>query len=397
MKARLRKAPDLAALEAGYEAAAAAVFSGAAAAGASTPSSSAPVVLSAMDSRELAGPRAEVRAVTNTRRGRERGLVEDNADGMTLDDMVREERRTRGGAGEGVRLAERIARDAKFADGLDYMEDNAEKLARRVHRTDAQLKSIAVGEYQRLSRALDACPLCFGEEGQGGGAASRPPLAPVVALGTRVFLTLAPPPELSPLGAVIVPLAHRASLLECDDDEWEEMRNFMKALTRMHHDAGRDVVFYESATARQRKQHRHACMTAVSIPYDDGATVPAYFREAFLSSDDEWSQHRQVIDTAKAARDGMGRMAFRRSFAKEAPYFHAWFSLDGGLGHVVENEDKWPKGDRFAREVLGGMMDVPVDVVKKNPRWGGEDRLREAEFRKRFARFDWTRVLHEEG
>lgn len=70
------------------------------------------VVITAMDSRHLAG--------LEGRMGREvvagkKGKVEAN-DEMTLDDMVREEKRTRGAVagGEGMLLAERISRDAKF-------------------------------------------------------------------------------------------------------------------------------------------------------------------------------------------------------------------------------------------------------------------------------------------
>lgn len=72
------------------------------------------VVLGAMENRMLAGgSRNEVKSVEN-RRGRERGQVEENED-MSVEDMVREERRTRNQAGgDGQRFAERIAKDAKF-------------------------------------------------------------------------------------------------------------------------------------------------------------------------------------------------------------------------------------------------------------------------------------------
>ena len=72
------------------------------------------IVLNTMESRMLAGGRnGEVKSIDN-KRGRERGLVEENED-MTIEDMVREERRTRGQAGgEGKRFAERIAKDVKF-------------------------------------------------------------------------------------------------------------------------------------------------------------------------------------------------------------------------------------------------------------------------------------------
>ncbi|KOS21912.1 Pre-mRNA-splicing factor cwf19 [Escovopsis weberi] len=387
MKAKLRRAPDAAKLEEEYNRAAAAAAAAAGGAGVGSSAISAPeaVVLGAMESRLLAGPRGEITSV-DTKRGRERGLVQENAE-MTLDDMVREERRTKGEAGgEGMRLAERIAKDARFGADLEYMDENAERLARRVHKSEVSLKNVAVHEFQRLDRILEACPLCHKDD------RGLPPLAPVVALATRVFLTLTTDPEISPGGAVIAPLAHRRNLLECDDDEWEELRNFMKSLTRMYHDQGREVLFYENAAAPQR--HLHAAMVAVPIPYDQGAMAPAFFREAFLSSDEEWSQHRKVIDTAAKARDGMGRMAFRRSIAKESPYFHVWFGLDGGLGHIVENADKWPRGDLFAREVIGGIVDAEPHIIKKQGRWSKTDGRVDG-FKKGWRKFDWTRVLTE--
>lgn len=391
MRAKLRRAPNAPRLEQEYDRAASSSLA--------SSSSHAPpqaVVLGIMDNPQLAGPRGEAQPV-NTRRGRERGLVQENTD-MSLQDMVREERRTkRAPGGEGLRLAERIAKDGQYDNDLDYMDENAEKLAKRVHRSDISLKNTAVSDLQRMGRILDACPLCHHEDTR------RPPSAPVVALATRVFLTLPPRPEISPGGAVIAPVSHRVNLLECDDDEWEEMRNFMKALTRMYHEQGRDVVFYENAARPRRRQH--AAMVAVPIPYEQGAVAPAFFKEAFLSADDEWAQHAKVIDTAAAATaGGMGRTAFRRSIAREAPYFHAWFSLDGGLGHVVENERRWPTGDLFAREVLGGIVGAEPAVVKKQGRWragngdgdgGGGDDARVEAWKKGWRKFDWTRVLGE--
>ncbi|KAI8962965.1 CwfJ C-terminus 1-domain-containing protein-like protein [Daldinia sp. FL1419] len=373
MKAKLKKAPDAAKLEAEYNQAAVAFAS-------KDPEA---VVLSVMENRMLAGTRGEAKAV-ETKRGRERGNVEQNDD-MTIEDMIREERRTRGQAGgEGLRLAERIAKDAKFDDDLEYMDENADKLAKRVQKSEINLKNQAVGEFQRVNKILDKCQLCHHED------RNQPPIAPIVSLATRVYLTLPTEPELSEGGAVIVPIQHRSNLLECDDDEWEEIRNFMKCLTRMYHEQGREVIFYENAATPHR--HMHAAMQAVPIPYDLGDTAPAFFKEAMLTADEEWSQHKKIIDTGKRAREGLGKLAFRRSIAKEMPYFHAWFTLDGGLGHVVEDSNRWPRGDLFAREILGGMLDAEPDVIKKQGRWHKSDTRVEG-FRKRWKKFDWTRVL----
>ncbi|KAJ6108323.1 hypothetical protein N7523_009646 [Penicillium sp. IBT 18751x] len=377
MKAKLKNAPNAAELEEEYDAAAAAM---------ANRKQSDIVVLGVKDNRMLAGSRNEVKAV-DTKRGRERGLVVENDD-MTIDDMVREERKTRGQmGGEGKRLAERITRDGKFENDLEYMDDNASKLAKRVHRSEIDIKSATVNEFRKMNRILDNCPLCHHED------TNTPPVAPIVSLATRVFLTLPTEPEISDGAATIVPIQHRNNLMECDDDEWEEIRNFMKSLTRMYHDQGRDVIFYENAAHPQRK--RHASMEAVPLPYSLGETSPAFFKEAILSAESEWSQHRKLIDTLAKAKQGLGRSAFRRTLVKEMPYFHVWFELDGGLGHIVEDENRWPKGDLFAREVIGGMLDAAPDVIKRQGRWnrGGDRRVEP--FRKRWKKFDWTRILLE--
>ena len=194
---------------------------------------------------------------------------------------------------------------------------------------------------------------------------------------------------------VILNFNHRTNILECDHDELEEIRNFMKSLTRLYHDQGRDVIFYENAAHPHRKPH--AGLNVVPLPYSLGETAPAFFKEAFLTTEDEWSQHKKIIDTQAKSKQGLGRLAFRRTLAKEMPYFHVWFELDGGIGHVVEDPDRWPKGDLFAREIIGGMLGAELDVIKKQGRWQRGHDKRVDVFRKKWRKFDWTRVLTEDA
>ncbi|KAL8681160.1 MAG: hypothetical protein Q9186_002692 [Xanthomendoza sp. 1 TL-2023] len=343
------------------------------------------VILGAMASRMTTGGRnGEVKAV-ETKRGRERALVEEN-ENMSIEDMVKQERRTRNQlGGDGQRFAERIAKDTKFDNDLDYMDENAAKLAKRVQKSEINLRNTAISDFQRMNRILDNCPLCHHED------TNTPPVAPVVSLATRVYLSLPTEPEISDGGSCIIPVQHRGNLLECDDDEWEEIRNFMKSLTRMYHDQGRDVIFYENAATPHRK--RHAGMEVVPLPYSLGETAPAFFKEAILTADEEWTQHKKLLDTLAKAKQGLGKLAFRRTLAKEMPYFHVWFEMDGGLGHVVEDANRWPKGDLFAREIIGGMLDKGPEVIKRQGKWvrGGDHRVEG--FRKQWRKFDWTRVL----
>jgi len=311
--------------------------------------------------------------------------VVENED-MSIEDMVRQERRTKNAlGGEGRAFAERIAKDAKFDNDLDYMDDNATKLAKNVAKSDINLRNTAISDFSKMQKILDNCPLCHHED------TNQPPAAPIVSLATRTYLTLPTEPELVSLGAVIVPIQHRLNLLECDDDEWEEIRNFQKSLIRLYHSLSKGVIFYENAANMAQK--RHAALFAIPLPMHLADNAPAFFKEAILAQDEEWSQHRKVIDTlALAQRPGYGRSAFRKALVKEMPYFHVWFSMDGGLGHVVEDERRWPKGDLFAREILGGMLDKGPEIVKRQGRWSRQDARVEG-FRKQWKAFDWTRVL----
>ncbi|KAI7365264.1 hypothetical protein KC354_g5017 [Hortaea werneckii] len=381
MKAKLKNDPNAGQLEEEYNRAAAAGMA----------SSSQPdvVVLGKSENRQLAGREGEVNAITN-KRGRERGLVTENED-MSIEDMVKHEKRTRGvHGGEGKAFAERIAKDGKYEDDLDYMDDNATKLSKKVMKSDVNLRNTAIGDFQKMQKILDSCPLCYHED------TSQPPIAPVVSLATRTYLTLPTEPEITKNGAVIVPIQHRLSLLECDDDEWEEMRNFMKSLTRLYASLDRGVLFYENA-AHSTSRKGHAALNAVPLPLHLAETAPAYFKEAVLATDEQWSQHRPIIDTlALSQRPGYGKSAFRKSMVKEMPYFHVWFGLDGGMGHVIEDERKWPKGDLFAREILGGMLDRGPVTIKRQGRWEkGGDRKRVEGFRRKWDAFDWTKVLME--
>lgn len=380
MKAKLRKAPNAADLEAEYNAAAASGLANAVQPGL--------VVLNDVQNRMLAGGRqGEVTKIDN-KRGRERGQVVENED-MSIEDMVRQERRTRGQfGGEGRAFAERIAKDGKFDNNLDYMDENASKLAKNVIKSDINLRNTAIGDVQKMQKILDSCPLCHHED------TDTPPAAPVVSLATRVYMTLPTEPEVAPGGAVIVPVQHHLNLLECDDDEWEEIRNFMKSLTRMYHQRDRGVVFYENA-AHMHSRKGHAALFAIPLPFHLADNAPAYFKEAVLSADEEWSQHKKVIDTlANSQQPGYGKQAFRKSLVKEMAYFHVWFTMDGGLGHVIEDERRWPKGDLFAREIIGGMLGKGPEIVKKQGRWTRQDARVEG-FRKRWGPFDWTKVLYD--
>ena len=131
---------------------------------------------------------------------------------MTIEEMVKEERATKRAS-----TVDRIARDRRFKNDLEYMDENAERLAAVSKRKEVDLKSMSIQDFKKQQRIMENCPLCYKDDG-------KLPLAPVVSLGTRTYLSLPTEPELTSDGAMIVPLRHARNLAECDDDEWEEIR-----------------------------------------------------------------------------------------------------------------------------------------------------------------------------
>ena len=105
-----------------------------------------------------------------------------------------------------------------------------------------------------------------------------------------------------------------------------------------------------------------------------------------MESSGEWSQNRKLIDTSKAT--------FRRSMVKELPYFHVWFGLDKGYGHVIEKEKSFPSW--FGKEILAGICDLPPNVWRKPKKLSPRDNPnRIQEFMKKWEKWDWTKMLQE--
>lgn len=170
-------------------------------------------------------------------------------------------------------MAARIAGDGRYINSLDYVDDNAETLARKKMKSEVMKKAFAVQgkasilschhmpcsptqliimyihrmtrlrsdkegagfvccsvhfipflpfelrDEGRLHRppSLYSCNLCFTDSG-------GPPRAAVVALGTRTYLGLMENEELVKGHCRIVPIQHHFSSLEAEDETWDEIK-----------------------------------------------------------------------------------------------------------------------------------------------------------------------------
>ncbi|KAN0123487.1 Protein similar to CwfJ C-terminus 1 domain containing protein [Russula decolorans] len=325
-------------------------------------------------------------------------IIRYNADDdtTTLGELLRQEKFSAGMADQknlDMQFAQSIMTDGGFVNNLDYMDDNAERLGRQKMRSDAMKRQFAIQDYKRTQKALASCPYCYGED-------DSLPKAPIVALGTRVYLSCTLHEELVPGHCLIVPIQHHLTMLEGDDDVWDEIRNFMKNLMQMYSEEDKGVVFYE--TVITLKWQKHSVIECVPVPWEQFDVLPGYFKESILMSEAEWSQHKKLIDFA--TRPG----GFRRMMVPNLPYFMVQFDYKGqkGYGHVIEGSgdadgdegglDEGEKGGGdfpryFAGEIIGNLLDLEPRRWRRPRRLDfGRNKERVAGFKKRFDRFDWT-------
>ncbi|KAI5122459.1 hypothetical protein M0805_008770 [Coniferiporia weirii] len=331
-------------------------------------------------------------------------IVRYNADDdtQTLGEMLRAERFGAGMADQknlDAELAAAITRDGKFEDDLEYMDDNAEKLGRKKMRSDAMKRQFAINDYKKTQKVLASCQFCYGED-------DSPPKAPVIAMATRCYLSCTLDQELVEGHCLIVPIQHHLTMLEGDDDMWDEVRNFMKCLMRMFAEQDKGVIFFE--TVINIKWQKHTCIECIPLPWEHFEQIPAYFKESILASEMEWSQHKKLIDFS--ARPG----GFRRAMVPNLPYFMVQFDHKGekGYGHVIEGTDdasgagdgdgavdEGEKGGGefpryFATEIVGNMLDLEPKRWRRPKRVDTRhNKERAASFRSKYNKFDWTGMI----
>ncbi|KAJ1558729.1 hypothetical protein HK096_006224 [Nowakowskiella sp. JEL0078] len=273
-------------------------------------------------------------------------------------------------------FANQIAQDSTFSNNLDYIEDRADKLASSKLKSEEKKRSIAIRDHHRTQTALDKCPYCYDpEEG-------RRPKVSVIALGTRAYLALPQNIDMVTGHCLIIPSHHASSSLECEDEVWEEMKNFMKCLIQMFAAQSKSVIFMEQVI--NFKWMKHAVIECIPVDDDIFDMAPGFFKEAILNSDEEWSQHKKLIDTSQNG--------IRRSMVKNLPFFHVWFTPNGGLGHVIEDQHSWTEW--FGKEVIAGMMDLPSEKWRKARRADQEEsRTRYEKFVAKWKDYDWTNLI----
>jgi hypothetical protein len=290
-------------------------------------------------------------------------------DSANLDDLVLEMKQN--GSHEDVMYQsyDKLDTDDQY-DSIGNESMNSKK--RKRDDEENKLRKKQINEYNKMKSIGDTCTLCY----------NSPKMKKylIIALGEKAYLAIPPFGSLLKNHCIISTFEHRNAMNQCDEDEWNEIIKFRSSLKKMFASLGKDVLFIETVTSYNMKKQLHSFIECIPISYEDMEVAPGYFKKAILDSDSEWSQNQKLIDTR-----GKG---ISRSIPKDFPYFHVEFSLNGGYAHIIEDWTKFPY--YFGREIVAGIMDLPLNLIKEREETEEKEKSQVLEFLQIFEKFDWT-------
>jgi hypothetical protein len=238
----------------------------------------------------------------------------------------------------------------------------------------------AIRQHITQEQRLAACCLCL----DSGAAKQHSHLT--LSLGELTYLALPARGSLCEGHCLIVPVQHTAALRSADENVLDEVARFRAGLAEMFRHQSKGVLFLE--TAMQLQRQRHTFVDVVPLPAELAAQAPAYFKEALLSADAEWAQHKKIIDQPPGK-------PLSACIPQGFPYFAVSFGGQHGFVHVIEDEQRGGFPWHFGRSVVAGMLRLSPEVyLKPKPRGSLEDdRAAVSRFLKLWAPFDWTASL----
>lgn len=232
----------------------------------------------------------------------------------------------------------------------------------------------AVAQHRKLAKTLDDCKRCF--------ATKMFTKHLMVAVGKTCYLMLPSHTSLTQDHCLIVPMSHVKCSTLLDEDVYEEVQTFRKALVKMFQaEGGRDCVFFECAMGL--KGHPHMVVECVPLPREMGDMAPMYFQKAIQECESEWAHNKKLV---KLSND----RGIRRAVPKGLPYFHVDFGMQNGFAHVIEDEQVFARN--FAYEIIGGMLDLEPRVWRNPKRETFEaQKSKVLDFGAQWKHFDFTK------
>ncbi|XP_043290104.1 CWF19-like protein 2 [Venturia canescens] len=267
--------------------------------------------------------------------------------------------------------------DATFVKMASKSMDMDELFEQRITRQDSDAKqderdrTRAIKAHKKLEKSLDNCRWCFDSKNMLKHL--------IVAMGSKTYVSLPSHVSMTVGHCILAPIHHVSCQTQLDEDVWEELQNFKKALTKMFMKRNEFPVFFEMSVGQHRFPHMQ--LECIPLPDEVGSMAPIYFKKALLECETEWSTNKKVID--------LSNKDVRQAIPKGLPYFSVNFGNHGGFAHVIEDEKLFPKN--FAQEIIGGILDLDHSLWRK-PRRENFDQQRKKvlEFATSWKPYDFT-------
>uniref|UniRef100_T2MCE1 CWF19-like protein 2 n=1 Tax=Hydra vulgaris TaxID=6087 RepID=T2MCE1_HYDVU len=263
--------------------------------------------------------------------------------------------------------------------GDDYTVDDMFITASAVKGTtaleDKRTKTKAVAAHQLREKQLSSCRYCF----------ENPKIAKhlIVAIGVTTYLALPINASLTDGHCLIIPMQHIIGQSFMDEDVQQEVKMFKRNLTSMFSNNDEDVLFIESC--KNIHHQNHCIIECIPVPKEVGEMAPIYFKKAITESESEWSQNKKIVTIT--ATGGISK-----AIPKGLSYFAVEFGLDGGFGHVIEDERLFPSN--FGKEIIGGIMDLDVRLWRNPPKESFDQHKHKVlRFSEQWKPFDWTQDI----
>ena len=311
----------------------------------------------------------------HSKKGRREKYFADD-DRYSLQDLVEQERKmTREETHAAIaRMSSKFVPATNSDETVDDVLDSKAALCFDEAKEREKQKQRAMLESRTMAEILSKCQFCFDSPNFNKHL--------LIAAGIGVYLAVPSHQSITEGHCLLIPVEHTTCSLQMDENIWSEIRIFQKGLTRMFADRKMDVIFTEMYSHSKRKSHMY--IECIPLPKDEGSLAPMYFKKAILESDEEWAQNVKLIDTR--------RKGVRNCIPTGLPYFFVDFGLDGGYAHVIEDAAKFPY--YFAKEVVGGLLDVEPRLWLKPPKESLENQKSKAlKFCGWWNPYDWTKKL----
>jgi len=181
----------------------------------------------------------------------------------------------------------------------------------------------------------------------------------------------------------IIPIDHRHSLLDLDEDQYEEVRNFMKCLVAMYDKMDYGVTFIE--VVPEPTGSSHCMLECVATPRQIDAILPSYFKKSLDELESEWATHKKIIEIKK------DKGGLRKQIPKNFPYLYVDFNTAFGYAHIIEKKEKFNR--LFAHEIIGSELEIEKsDILYPKKRTKDELEQLKNSFLDKWKDYDWTAV-----